>query len=410
MGDGVLTLRDTAEAPTAASPAGEATLRWLESMWAQPAQEFPAECEGASIACRGWNLDAADRRGIVLVHGFRAHARWWDHVAPALTDRHRVVAFDLSGMGDSDRRTTYSRVLHGREILAVADAAGIERPIVIAHSYGAIAALTAAHAHPDRMRRLIVVDAALPTEEEARTRKPPAPTQLRTYPDRETALSRFRLTPPGGWPDPHVLAYIARHSVRPLDDGRWGWAFDHDAMTSLAREDYRPLLQGPRAGGHRLWRPQRDRHTRTAGAVARDAARLRRADRAACRASSCHDRAAAGAGRGAARAARPRSRLRPPYRSGITHADAAIEADMRAVEIGIAAHFEREAGIFLGVSQPLGERHRGRQRRLHRVAARSAISGVSKMPGMIVFTRIPSRDRSRAIGSVMPTTPPLEAA
>jgi len=38
-----------------------------------------------------------------------------------------------------------------------------------------------------------------------------------------------------------------------------------------------------------------------------------------------------------------------------------------------------------------------------------AIIGVLKMPGAMVQTRMPERARSRATGSVMPTTPPLEA-
>ena len=37
------------------------------------------------------------------------------------------------------------------------------------------------------------------------------------------------------------------------------------------------------------------------------------------------------------------------------------------------------------------------------------ISGVLKIPGRMVFTRMPSFIRSRAMGRVMPTTPPLEA-
>ena len=40
---------------------------------------------------------------------------------------------------------------------------------------------------------------------------------------------------------------------------------------------------------------------------------------------------------------------------------------------------------------------------------RPAKSGVLIMPGAIVFTRIPILDRSRAIGSVIPTMPPLVA-
>jgi hypothetical protein len=42
-------------------------------------------------------------------------------------------------------------------------------------------------------------------------------------------------------------------------------------------------------------------------------------------------------------------------------------------------------------------------------SGKPATIGVSKMPGAIVQTRMPSSARSRAIGSVMPTTPPLDA-
>jgi hypothetical protein len=37
------------------------------------------------------------------------------------------------------------------------------------------------------------------------------------------------------------------------------------------------------------------------------------------------------------------------------------------------------------------------------------MSGVENSPGAMVQTRMPCCARSRAIGSVMPTTPPLEA-
>jgi pimeloyl-ACP methyl ester carboxylesterase len=219
----------------------EAVADWLKAAWAVQPTLFRAEYEGAAIACRGWNLDRADLPGIILVHGFRAHARWWDHVAPALAEAHRVVALDLSGMGDSDRRPAYSRALHGREIDAAARAAGIARPTVIAHSYGAIASLMLCAAAPERVRRLIIIDSALPTAEDSRLQIPAAP--LRTYPDQASAIARFRLMPPGGWPQPDILAYIAEHSVTETADG-WGWKFDNDAPLSLNREVYRPHMLG----------------------------------------------------------------------------------------------------------------------------------------------------------------------
>lgn len=207
---------------------------WLMDAWAQTPREFRVESDGASIACRGWNLDRTDLPGIVLVHGFRAHARWWDHIGPLLAEDHRVVAFDFSGMGDSDRRDAYSRLLHAREILATADGAGFDRFIVAAHSYGGIAALIAAADAPERVSRAIIIDSALPTEEDKD--RPNGASPQRIYPDFDTAVSRFRLIPPGRWPNRKILGYIGHHSVRPIEGG-WTWKFDEAIGGRLNPDD-----------------------------------------------------------------------------------------------------------------------------------------------------------------------------
>jgi pimeloyl-ACP methyl ester carboxylesterase len=215
---------------------------WLTSQWAALPEESRVDVDGVEIACRGWNLAAHDLPGIVLVHGFRAHARWWDHIAPSLADRHRVIALDLSGMGDSGWRTTYSRVQHGREVTAVARAYGFSRPIVIAHSYGGIVSMTEAQAQPDGFSRLIVVDSALPTPVDIRNAVNERP--LRVYPSREAALERYVLRPPGAWPNPDILAYVARHSVGETEAG-WQWKFDPALAAPLNGErDYRKHLLG----------------------------------------------------------------------------------------------------------------------------------------------------------------------
>ena len=43
-------------------------------------------------------------------------------------------------------------------------------------------------------------------------------------------------------------------------------------------------------------------------------------------------------------------------------------------------------------------------------SGREASSGVRNRPGAMVHTRMPERANSRAMGMVMPTIPPLEAA
>ena len=40
---------------------------------------------------------------IVLVHGWKQSHRLWDETVAALSQRHRVVAYDLRGMGESDK-------------------------------------------------------------------------------------------------------------------------------------------------------------------------------------------------------------------------------------------------------------------------------------------------------------------
>ena len=38
---------------------------------------------------------------LFFIHGYSAHAHWWDFVAPAFLDNYSVVAIDLSGCGES---------------------------------------------------------------------------------------------------------------------------------------------------------------------------------------------------------------------------------------------------------------------------------------------------------------------
>lgn len=47
--------------------------------------------------------DRGDGPPILLVHGWKGSHRLWDRTAARLIDRHRVVRFDLRGMGESDK-------------------------------------------------------------------------------------------------------------------------------------------------------------------------------------------------------------------------------------------------------------------------------------------------------------------
>jgi pimeloyl-ACP methyl ester carboxylesterase len=178
--------------------------------------------EGALVRYRVWGPPGAP--GVVLVHGGSAHAGWWDHIAPQLTG-HRVVALDLSGHGDSEHRPAYDMSQWGREVLAVAAAEDLDRPVLVGHSRGGWVAVTAGAQHAPRVGGVVVVDSPLwtmtPDEEMLRRRRSPT----RVYPSREAAVARFVTLPPQDVVLPWVRAHVAVQSVRPVDGG-WTWKFD----------------------------------------------------------------------------------------------------------------------------------------------------------------------------------------
>jgi pimeloyl-ACP methyl ester carboxylesterase len=206
------------------------TPEWFTQALQAPVDDEYIDVAGCSIHYRRWGR--ADRPGLVLVHGGGAHARWWDHVAPLLAGEYCVVALDLSGHGDSDRRDTYSYSMWGREIVEVAAHSCMpEPPIVVAHSMGGWVAITAAAEHPDSIAGLIVIDSAVvkPDPESEAAQVGEAFGRLRLYPSLDDALLHFRTVP--RQPDvlPYVTAHVALTSVRAVDGG-WTWKFDPEVF------------------------------------------------------------------------------------------------------------------------------------------------------------------------------------
>ena len=181
--------------------------------------------DGTPISYRAFGPPADS--GIVLVHGGAAHARWWDHIAPLLVRGTRVVAFDLSGHGDSGRRDVYTLDHWAHEVLAVSSAAGItEPPVVIGHSMGGFVALRVAGLYGTQIEGVVVIDSPVrditPEEQAARDQRAFGP--LRVYPTRDAAIARFHPIP--DQPTlPYITAHVAETSIGPVDGG-WSWKFD----------------------------------------------------------------------------------------------------------------------------------------------------------------------------------------
>ncbi len=200
---------------------------WFDRALAVPFASRFVEVAGARIHYLGWNLDA-DKPGIVLVHGNGAHAHWWTFIAPFLLDHNRVVALDLSGMGDSDSREAYSPEGFAAEVVAVMDDAGFDaQSVVVGHSFGGFVTLKTGLLYRDRLAGVVLVDSAVRPpdfEWERDPRKSPVRPK-RVYPDFDSALARFRLMPPQDCANQFIMDYIGRHSLVETEGG-WTWKFD----------------------------------------------------------------------------------------------------------------------------------------------------------------------------------------
>lgn len=97
---------------------------------------------------------------VLLVHAGVNDRRSWHHVVERLGSRHRCVAFDMRGFGETlyQREDGWSPVT---DALAVLDAAGVERPVVIACSMGGQTAIDLTLAHPGRVAGLVLIGTAI---------------------------------------------------------------------------------------------------------------------------------------------------------------------------------------------------------------------------------------------------------
>lgn len=107
-------------------------------------------------------IDSGKGTPVVLIHGFGASLYAWRHTLPALSAAgYRVIAFDNRGFGFSDKPAHgYSTTDYARLAVAVLDSLHISSAVLVGHSMGGAIAAEVALAHPDRVRGLVLIDAA----------------------------------------------------------------------------------------------------------------------------------------------------------------------------------------------------------------------------------------------------------
>lgn len=123
---------------------------------------------------------------VLLVHGGGADRSHWHALIPLLATDRTVVSYDQRGYGESDPPADGRRDLAAMaaDVLSVASATGLGRPILVGHSFGGAVAGEAAARFPDRFAAVVFLDAAgdirsLPEEEITAWRSSMAPDRFR---------------------------------------------------------------------------------------------------------------------------------------------------------------------------------------------------------------------------------------
>jgi pimeloyl-ACP methyl ester carboxylesterase len=121
---------------------------------------------GVWLHFQDWPALRSEPRGVddapeavLLLHGLTQQSHAFDAVAGRLTRRHRCVALDFRGRGESEwAEGTYTIPQYVADVLALLDALALGAVHVVGTSLGGLVGLSLARVAPDRLRSLVLND------------------------------------------------------------------------------------------------------------------------------------------------------------------------------------------------------------------------------------------------------------
>jgi len=113
--------------------------------------------DSIKVAC----IDKGQGEPILFIHGVGSDLSQWDRNYPDLIKNHRVLGIDLPGFGKSDKpRIDYTLDFYSTVIETLLTRQEIEKVTLVGHSFGGHLATYFSLHHKERVKNLIIVDAA----------------------------------------------------------------------------------------------------------------------------------------------------------------------------------------------------------------------------------------------------------
>jgi pimeloyl-ACP methyl ester carboxylesterase len=108
-------------------------------------------------------LSAGSGDPVILLHGYAETSHMWRPLIEKLASRHRVIAPDLRGFGESSMpERGYDKKTMAQDVHALASSVGIGRAAVVGHDIGLMVAYAYAAQYPSEVDRVVLMDAFLP--------------------------------------------------------------------------------------------------------------------------------------------------------------------------------------------------------------------------------------------------------
>jgi len=100
---------------------------------------------------------------VILLHGYGESGDMWAPLAARLARDHTVIVPDLRGMGLSSHPVGgYDKKTQGGDVAGVLGALKVDKTQVVGHDIGNMVAFAFAEEHPDRVTKLVLMDAPVP--------------------------------------------------------------------------------------------------------------------------------------------------------------------------------------------------------------------------------------------------------
>jgi pimeloyl-ACP methyl ester carboxylesterase len=158
---------------------------------------------------------------LVLIHGLTANAHAFDGlIAHGLTKHFHLISPDLRGRGLSSKPAfRYTLEDHAQDILGLLDHLNIDKALLGGHSYGGLLSVYLAANYPERVEKLIILDAAAEMNPNAPAMLGPTLSRLdKTFPSYESYLAEMKASPQNTFWDKNMETYY-RADAHTREDG-----------------------------------------------------------------------------------------------------------------------------------------------------------------------------------------------